>query len=811
MEAKTTEYTEIENWISSHGSQIKYLAIDTRKLIVPSQTVFFAIEGHKDGHDFISDAYNRGVRYFVISNNQNVKLHSDAYYLHVSSTLNALQSFARIRRELFNLKVIGITGSNGKTIVKEWLNQLLSAEWSIVRSPKSYNSQLGVPLSVWEIQEYHNLGIFEAGISMAGEMEALESIIQPEIGVLTNLTGVHDQGFVSRQEKLKEKLQLFTHCEWLVYSPDYLYGMAAADLPGKKKFSWSMHQEADLQIIGSQTIQNHRILTAKYKESVLTCSVPVGDAASVENAVICWATMLCMGYTANSAAERLADLVPVPTRLELKSGINSCTLIDDSYSADLASLAIALDFLQQQAGENKKTVLLSDLQQTGRDRAALYHEVENLLHEKCIDRLIGIGNDIQIMSDFTTLDACFYQSTELFIANFDESGFSNECILVKGARIYGFEQITKLLSQKVHETVLEVDMAAIVANLNVYRAKLIPGVKMMVMVKAFAYGSGLFEIANLLQYHQVDYLAVAYADEGIALRKAGISMPIMVMSPEPSAFDAIIHYRLEPEIYSLDILQSFISWLTPDKTHPVHIKLDTGMHRLGISEHEIHQIAELLAENSHIKVISVFSHLAASGEPSFNQFTALQIERFNQAVDVLTAKLKYQPIKHILNSSGISTLPQAQMDMVRLGIGLYGYDSTLPKQQLTNVTTLKTTITQVKHLKAGETVGYSRAGILPNGGTIATVKIGYADGYSRAFGNGTGRMRVRGKEVPTIGTICMDMCMLDVTGLNAQAGDEVVVFDGKMDVSTLALQIGTIPYEILTNISQRVKRVYFYE
>ena len=810
----TTTISDIDalrTWIILQGESVKYLSTDSRKIIDPDRTMFFAIVAQKDGHAYLKDAYAAGVRLFVVSNSAFAGKYADAQYVLVPDSVSALQWFARIKREESSLKVIGITGSNGKTVVKEWLNQLLAPDYSIVRSPKSYNSQIGVALSVWEINRNHTLGIFEAGISKPDEMKPLQDMIQPSIGILTNITGAHDEGFRSREEKIREKLHLFERVDWMIYSPDYLHGIDRNELPGSNTFSWSMSEKADVEIVGHQILQNKSLLTAKYLGKEITCIVPFTDAASVEDAIICWTTLLCMEYSPEVAEERLANLVPLNMRLSLKSGVNHSTLIDDSYSADIASLRIALDFLKQQGGDSKKTIILSDIPQTGKNIQELYTEVAELLTKNKVQKLIGIGVDISTVKVLFPIESAFFKSTEAFIETIQPSDFNNETILIKGARSFGFERISQLLVQKVHDTVLEVDLTAMVENLNFYRSKLLPGVKIMAMVKAFGYGTGSFEIANLLQYHQVDYLAVAYADEGIALRKAGISMPIMVMSPEPSAFDLLIQYRLEPELYSLDIFHAFVAAIPNDLLYPVHLKLDTGMHRLGFDASDLPALSEALKSTTNIKVISVFSHLAASDSRALKAFTSNQIERFSQAAELVEWVLGYAPLRHILNTSGITTRPTAQMDMVRLGIGLYGYDASLKNHELRTVGTLKTTVTQVRYLVAGETVGYNRQGKLDSNGKIATVKIGYADGYSRAFGNGVGKMRVRGIEVPTIGSICMDMCMLDVTGLDVHVGDEVVVFDANLNIAELAKQINTIPYEILTNISQRVKRVYFYE
>ncbi|WP_010602195.1 bifunctional UDP-N-acetylmuramoyl-tripeptide:D-alanyl-D-alanine ligase/alanine racemase, partial [Pedobacter agri] len=737
----------------------------------------------------------------------------DCNFIIVNDVLEALQKLATAHRNHFNLKTIGITGSNGKTIVKEWLYQLLAADYNIVRSPKSFNSQIGVPLSVWQIDADHDLGIFEAGISAVDEMETLASIIRPQIGILTNIREAHAEGFNSKKEKLIEKLKLFKAADLLIYSPEYVSDISLKDLPGKKHFSWSSSQAADLRIIAIEPIEGNCYLQAIYQDREIECMLPFKDKASIENGMICWATLLALGYSPEQADQRLEKLSHVSMRLELKNGINQCSIIDDSYSADISSLAIALDFLNQQNQHPKKTVILSELFETGRDDLDLYTEIADLLAQKKVSRLIGIGPHISKYAELFKFETQFFDDTNAFVDAFPGLQFSHETVLVKGARRFDFGRISKLLTQKIHDTVLEIDLNAMVGNLQFYRSKIKPGVKIMAMVKAFSYGSGSFEIANLLQFHKVDYLAVAYADEGIALRKAGITLPIMVMSPEESAFEALIKYRLEPEIYSLEILDSFLNSLSDyEFDYPIHIKIDSGMHRLGFDSDEIEKLLLLLSGSQRLNVKSIFSHLVASGEAEHDGFTQQQIEKFCLIASQLIAALGYKPLLHIANTSGISRWPNNQMDMVRLGIGLYGFDAALTNNRgLQTVMTLKTTVTQVKNLKAGETVGYSRRGVMPYGGKIATVKIGYADGYNRAFGNGVGKMLINGQLVPTIGSICMDMTMLDITGIDVKPGDEAIVFNQDHTIMQLAEGVGTIPYEILTNISQRVKRVYFYE
>ena len=792
---------------------IEYLLIDSRSVLVPEHAVFFALQSHRDGHEFIQDAYDKGLRNFVIAQEKYIQLFPDARFILVNDVLKALQILATYHRNQFEFKSIGITGSNGKTIVKEWLYQLLAMDFHIVRSPKSYNSQIGVALSVWQIDEANDLGLFEAGISAVGEMEVLQQMIKPQIGILTNIGEAHAEGFSSKKQKLEEKLKLFSESDLLIYSPEYVQEVNFKTLPGRDKFSWSSKGPADLQIILVEPIEGNCYLRAIYQDREIECMLPFKDKASIENGMICWATLLAMGYSPEQADLRLEKLSPISMRLELKNGINQCSVIDDSYSADISSLAIALDFLNQQNQHARKTVILSDLFETGRTDEALYSEIASLLQQKQVSRLIGIGTHMLEFAPLFELEKIFFEDTASFVQAFPGLQFSHETILVKGARRFEFGKISKLLTQKIHDTVLEVDLNAMVANLQYYRSRLKAGVKMMAMVKAFSYGSGSFEIANLLQFHKIDYLAVAYADEGIALRKAGITLPIMVMSPEESAFEAIIKHKLEPEIYSLEILNAFIAALSDyEFNYPVHLKIDSGMHRLGFDKQQIDALKTIISVEDKIRVQSIFSHLVASDAAEHDGFTQSQIDDFMELSGVLIATLGYKPLLHISNTSGITRWPDAQLDMVRLGIGLYGFDSAASaNKNLNTVMTLKTTVTQVKNLPAGETVGYSRRGVLPEGGQIATVKIGYADGYSRAFGNGVGKMLVNGKLVPTIGSICMDMTMLDVSGVEVKAGDEAIVFDASHTIADLAADVNTIPYEILTNISQRVKRVYFYE
>lgn len=806
-----TEIIGVNGIFYDKKAVVKSLVTDSRTLSDAPHALFFAISAQRDGHQFIENAYKNGIRNFVVSQEIQTENYPEANWIKVEHVLSALQQLASHHRKMHHLEVIGVTGSNGKTIVKEWLYQLLSADYHVVRSPKSYNSQIGVPLSVWQINEHHNLGIFEAGISAPNEMENLARIIQPTIGVLTNIREAHDEGFESKLEKLKEKLKLFNDVDTFIYAPEHI--VTEVPLPGKKHFTWSFTGKADLQIVNVQFKGTTAEIKAIYKEQNINVTVPFSDAAAVENVVVCWATLLSMGYKVDEVASRLSRLIRVGMRLQLLNAIDQCSLIDDSYSADISSLGIALDFLNQQNQHPKRTLVLSDLQETGKTAGELYQEISLLLKQKKIDRLIGVGENISAHAHLFNLEKSFFEDTEDFLSHLAQLNFNNETILVKGARRFGFERIIKRLEQKVHDTVLEINLNALLSNLQFYKSKMATGVKTMAMVKAFSYGSGSFEIANLLQYHKVDYLAVAYADEGIALRKAGITLPIMVMSPEPSAFDAMVRYKLEPEIYSLEVLQSFQHFLpTNVSDFPVHLKFDTGMHRLGFEPQQMSELISLLSTHQQIKVISVFTHLVATDDKQHDDFTETQVAIFTEMYQKLTGALGYEPLKHVLNTAGITRWQKYHFDMVRIGIGLYGFDAALPRNEgLQTVAALKTTVSQIKTLAAKETVGYGRKGSLPDGGKIATVKIGYADGYSRAFGNGVGKMLINGKLVPTVGSICMDMCMLDVTDIEVEVGDEVVVFGLHPNIVDLAAEINTIPYEILTNVSQRVKRVYYYE
>ncbi|WP_442794940.1 bifunctional UDP-N-acetylmuramoyl-tripeptide:D-alanyl-D-alanine ligase/alanine racemase [Pelobium manganitolerans] len=798
--------------LNAPNQEIQHLLTDSRKITDAKSSVFFALKGSRDAHQYIPALYQAGVRTFIISDlSFNVTDFSEGNFIWVADTTLAMQEIAKAHRCKFAYPVIAVTGSNGKTIVKEWLYQLLAPDYDIVRSPKSYNSQIGVPLSVWQMSDDYNLAIFEAGISSGNEMQHLAAIIKPDIGVLTNIGAAHDEGFASRDEKLHEKLKLFKDARLVVINQQFKDALE----PSKNTFTWSLNDEtADLYVVKITHKISFTSIHAKYKNEEISVNIPFSSLASIENAVICWAVLLSQNVAQVQIEKRMQKLLQVKMRLELKTGINQSAIIDDSYNSDFSSLDIALDFLNQQNQYPTKTLILSDIHQSGKANDELYRDVAMLLTNKGVDRFIGIGADLKRFSSVFPVHSVFYNSTDQFIENFRSSDFKNETILLKGSRDFGFERISKMLTQKVHETVMEINLNAILANLKHYKAKLRPGVKLMAMVKAFAYGSGSDEIANLLQHHRVDYLAVAYADEGVALRQAGIKVPIMVLSPEVSSFESIVEHNLEPELYSPRILDAFVDFLNSKNAqfYPIHIKVDTGMHRLGFDFKDINALIVKLKTNTSVLVKSVFSHLVASDNDAHNSFTLKQISDFELFVNRLQSNLDYTFLRHILNTSGISRWPQAQFEMVRLGIGLYGIESIeTEKALLEPVVSLKTTISQIKELEKGETVGYSRKGVMQHKGKTATVKIGYADGYPRALGNGVGKMLVNGVLAPTIGNICMDMTMLDISGIETSEGDDVIVFGEGFSVYELAEQLDTIPYEVITNISQRVKRVYYYE
>lgn len=801
---------------------VNHLLIDSRRVFSANDSIFIAVNGDRhDGHDFVLEAFQRGVRSFIVQKNVTLDLIPGTWVLKVPDTLIALQTIAEKHRSCFKYPIIAITGSNGKTIVKEWLHQLLKDEIHIVRSPKSYNSQVGVPLSLWQMDTSHEMGIFEAGVSKVGEMGALERMIKPDLGIITNLGRAHDENFEDWDEKAKEKLRLFENAKAIVYCKDYipLHNIIANKLRFKNvnTFTWSRKVPANLMIGKIEKRESTTLIQGVYDNEFLRITIPFTDDASIENGINCWATLLFLEYDNNWINKRMSYLAPVAMRLELKEGINDCSIINDYFNSDIGSLAIALDFMVQQKQNPIKTIILSDILQSGKSSEELYSEVSKLLQGKGIKKIIGIGPNIKKQAELFKGNVRFFNSTYEFIKSIDVSSFNNETILLKGARFFEFEKISSLFQKKVHETVLEINLNAIVNNLNYYKSLLKPKTKVMAMVKAFSYGSGSFEIANLLQFNRVDYLAVAYADEGVELRKAGITLPILVMNPEQQGYDLMIQHHLEPEIYSFRVLNLFEEALqrngyNESNGFPIHLKLDTGMHRLGFVEADLHELIIRLKNKRKLSVKSIFSHLAASDERHHNKFTEQQIKLFNSFSNKLIEHLGGDILKHVLNSAGITNFPEHQMDMVRLGIGMYGISPyTDHQEKLELVSELKTTISQIKQISAHDSVGYSRMEMPTRDITIATVPIGYADGLRRSLGKRKGHMVINGNKAPIVGNVCMDMCMLDVTGLNAEEDDEVVVFGKEQSILEFAKLMDTIPYEALTGISPRVKRIYYQE
>ncbi len=789
---------------------IDNVSIDSRSLQNSEHSLFFALVGpNNDAHNYIATLIEIGVRNFVVTHIPS-GFENKANFLVVENTLKALQQFAAYYRQLYDFPVVGLTGSNGKTIVKEWLNFLLSPDYNIIRSPKSYNSQVGVPLSVIAINEKHNLGIFEAGISTVNEMDKLEEIIKPNIGILTNIGSSHDEGFADLEEKIREKLLLFKDSEILIYQRNELVDKCI--LPTAKVFSWSFTEmDADVWVSKKQATDKSTKLSYKYKGVSYDLVIPFQDKASIENAISCLMMLLYFDYDNETIQSRMELLFPVEMRLMVKDGINNCSIIDDSYSSDFQSLKIALDFLESQNQNQKKTVILSDIFQSGFPNEQLYAKVAKLIEFNKISRVIGIGETI---SEFKhKFENCLtFSDTADFIANFEKLVFANETILIKGARSFEFEEIVALLEKKTHETVLEVNMNSLSYNLNFFKAKLKPETKMMMMVKAYSYGSGGLEIAKLLEHHKVDYLGVAFTDEGIMLKNGGIKTPIMVLNPESTSFSAIIQYGLEPEIYSLKGLQAFLR-IAKQKNlshFPIHIKLDTGMHRLGFEEDNIDELIATLKENSHVKVQSILSHMATSDDEKHREFSLSQIALFDRLSLKIMNELAINPIRHILNTSGISNFPEGQFDMVRLGIGLYGVSNDEEEQKyLENVGTLKSIISQIRTIEAGESVGYGRRFMAEKQTKVATIPIGYADGIFRGWGNGVGFVTVKDQKAQILGSVCMDMLMVDVTQIDCAEGDDVIIFGESPTVSYMAKKLNTIPYEILTSISHRVKRVFY--
>jgi len=800
------------------GLIITEVVTDTRQLSITDGLVFIALRGkNHDSHIFIDTLYQQGVRTFIA---EKLPVQSEEYdgaaFIVTSNTLGALQTLASYIRRSFKSPVIAVTGSAGKTVVKEWLADILGLTTPVIRSPRSYNSQVGVPLSILKLDDKYKLGIFEAGISMPGEMEKLQYIIDPDIGVITNIGDAHSENFPDNLVKAEEKLKLFINATLIIYCSDHeLIHQSILNndmLKTKILVDWSCEkEEAKIFVIKSILPRGRTGISMRFKNITNNFEIPFSDRASVENAITVAAACLAMGTPAEIISRGMTRLVSVAMRMEMKSGINNCQLIEDYYNSDPGSLGMALEYLKAQNGR-KATLILSDFVQSGRNEKDLYGEVARLVRKTGIKKFIGIGNALARNSKLFDDSARFFFSTDEFVKTFNSSDFKNEIILLKGARIYEFEKIGKLLEQQIHQTVLEVNLDAISHNLNEFRRHLNPGTRIMAMVKAFAYGAGPAEISALLEYQQVNYLAVAYADEGVELRNSGVTLPIMVMNPDPSAAELLIKYSLEPEIYSLSSLEHFESVASRHGliSYPVHIKIDTGMHRLGFMPEDIDTLKDRIKKTECLKVVSVFSHLAASDDPSLDHFSHQQVQVFLKAVNLIREATGYSFLRHILNSSGIARFPQYQFDMVRPGIGMYGVGH-FDGLDLKIAGRFKTRISQIKTVKAGEPVGYGCADVSETERTIAILPVGYADGLSRKLGNRNGNLYIKGSIVKIVGNVCMDMCMADVTGINAETGDEAEIFGEKISIDEIAGKCETIPYEILTSIPRRVKRIFFRE
>lgn len=794
---------------------ITHISIDSRQIIQPEQCLFVALRGAKaDGADYIPSLILEGVRVFMVHDDWRFdsELPTKATFIQVKDTRKGLQAIAAFERSQFVKPIIGITGSNGKTIVKEWLGQILSESFTVAKSPKSYNSQVGVPLSIFGIQSYHQIAILEAGVSRKGEMETLAQMIQPDLGIFTNIGTAHEEGFSGIGEKIREKLQLFSKTKLLIYCKDQplVSKEIEASFSGEKLISWSVNPGSDFSVSVKNQDSRSKIILVNKLLNTYTFQVPFTNSASIENITHVIIAALTLGQEATAIQVGLNHLKPVDMRLTLKPGLNDSLIIDDTYNNDIAGLKVALEFLSQQRPKRKKILILSDLLQQGVPEK-VYLEVAELIKSYNLDHIIGVGNEVVRLRDFFPRKFETYPSTESLLQSINPDTFENDLILITGARPFAFERVVNKLQQRIHGTTLEINLNALTHNFNFYKQLLKPQTKMMVMVKAFAYGGGAAEIANHLQTMGADYLAVAFSDEGVTLRKQGIRLPIMVLNPVEESFDLLREYQLEPVVFSPEFFRKLGNYARNHQVQvSIHLDLDTGMHRLGFEKQHLNQLKNLIKDFPELKIASIYTHLVGADEQEHEAFSLEQLRLFTEMKAEIESILDYKPLIHALNSAGIVRYPDFQMDMVRLGIGLYGVEVTGKfDANLKSVSTLKTTISQVKTLPPGTTVGYSRKGLLPQGGKIATLAIGYADGYDRRFSGGKGYVLINGKKAPVIGNVCMDMTMVDVSGIEASSGDEAVIYSEQISLKELADHIGTIPYELLTNISARVKRVYY--
>lgn len=814
---KLTEVAKIINAkiIGNENAIISQIWIDSRKIVANNNGVFIALGGsQKNGHDYLEDAYNKGVRIFIVENNE-LPNFNNASFLLVENSLKSLQTLAKYHRERFKYPIIAITGSNGKTVLKELLSQVLPDYYAVVRSPKSYNSQIGVPLSVMKMTDNDTLGLFEVGISQPDEMQKLERIVQPNIGVLTNVGSAHSAFFENRKVHIQEKLKLFKNCAIIIIPNDNdIVQLAEKQFKSTEIITFGKTDKADIKLISTTKHEKGTNLTIGLESQEYKVQIPFDDEASISNTLSCIAVLNALKISLNKVLPKFKKIHGVEMRLEIKKGNNNTTIINDAFNSDLSSIPIALNALNQQS-KQKKTLIISDVLENKLSNENLYNQVAEWVNAYPIQRVILVGKNILSFKHKFSHFFLGFSSTQDLLNKIDGINFNDEAILIKGARTFNLEKVSKKLELKTHDTVLEVNLQHLLENVNYFRSKLNPKTKLMCMVKAFGYGTGGFEVAEALSANGVDYLGVAYADEGAKIRQKGIETPIMVMNPELGSYEKIIKNNLEPEIYSLRVLNLFTEELIKQKintSYPIHLKLNTGMNRLGFSEHQIHDLITELADNPYVKVVSIFSHLATSDIPEEKSFSEQQIELFDKMYSQIAFNLGYEPIRHILNSAGILNFPKHQSEMVRLGIGMYGVSpNKIDDKFLKNVVYFKTVISQISLLKEGETVGYGRSYKAKNSTKIATLPVGYADGIRRVLGNENGNVCINGQLVPIIGTICMDMIMVDVTYIDCKEGDEVVIFGDKPTLKDVAKQSGTITYEILTSISSRVKRVYLLE
>jgi len=803
--------------IGNSNTIIENIIIDSRTVISDKKTLFIALKSERNnGHNYIKELYNKGIINFIISEyHESFNKYKKANFIITENSLNALQELAKYYRNNYNNEIISITGSNGKTVTKEWLYQLLQCKYNIVRSPKSYNSQIGVALSLMLLENKYDLAIIEAGISKPGEMGKLQKLIEPHIGVFTNIGNSHQKNFSSIKQKITEKLELFKNCDKIIYcSENKLINklIKSKFTDNEKLFTWSTNNSSDLQVIKTIKSDTNTHIKSCHNNSEYNFNIPFTDNASIENAINCLAYLIASKKIDSEILKSFSKLSPIEMRLELKEGINNCTLINDYYNSDLSSLKIALDYLSTQKQHKNKTIILTDIFQSDLKKDELYKKISKIISQSGITKIIGIGKNIKSKKAYFDKieQKYFFDNCENFMKSATINNFKNETILIKGSRKFELEKISEKLIKRKHRTILEINLSAITNNLNYYKSKTSRNTKIMVMVKAFSYGSGSYEIANLLQEQKVDYLGVAFTDEGVKLREAGISLPIIVMNPEPNSFINIIDYKLEPEIYNFTMLHAFaksVDSQSVQKTN-IHLKIDTGMKRLGFCDFEISNLIEMLKEYKQLRVKSIFSHLAGTDEEAHDEFTKSQIMKFEELSNQINGEFNYEISRHILNSSGIERFHFAEYNMVRLGIGLYGF-SPNNNEELQNVSTLRSTLLQIKNVNKGESIGYSRKYIAKERMKIAIIPIGYADGFNRKLSNGVGQVLIDDKLAPVVGNICMDMSMIDVTNLKVKEGDEVIIFGDKYPASIIAQTLNTIPYEIITGISERVKRVYY--